>query len=93
MRSKYIIMTNEIDKELRLPKKRLIKYTKYYKLIDIDNNQSDNICYILPFDTKIYNNIYQDKVIELKQVLENIYIINDRKNNKLKTLNKINKKQ
>ena len=95
MKNKKIIMLNSIDDKLCLPVYELNNYMEYYKLNlaskeNIKNN-NNNLCYLLPCDTQIYEYLYKDKIIKLEYVVENVYLINnDYKEKILKYKNKFN---
>lgn len=96
MKSKKIIMVNKIEDKLCLPVYELIKYNKYYKLKQVSASnipeETSNLCYLLPCDTLVYDYLFPNDIEILKQVLNNIYILEkkEKTNNKIKKLkNKI----
>lgn len=90
MKCKKIIMLNSIDDTLTLPIYKIIKHSNYYKLERTcdKNDFIDNLCYIVPNGTMVYDYLYSDKIIVMQQVLENLYRLKTSEINNTKNKNK-----
>ncbi len=86
MKDRKIIMLYNIEDKLCLPIRELKKIDdKYYKFVCVnwhDKNikSNQNLCYVLPYDTLVYDYLYPDNIEEYEQVLEDIYILKNNKN-------------